>query len=116
MEMLLCDGCDHGYHMFCLEPPLVAVPKGDWFCPGCSTSRAATAATEAPPAGNEGPSLVQGTEDNKAIPAGSGSARKGQCSLVILSDDEDAAAAEPVADVAVHIKAEARGCVVTPCS
>lgn len=35
-EMLLCDGCDLGYHMFCLCPILVTVPKGDWFCPACS--------------------------------------------------------------------------------
>lgn len=33
--MLLCDGCDHGYHMFCLRPPLVDVPEGDWFCYDC---------------------------------------------------------------------------------
>ena len=33
--MLLCDGCDHGYHMYCLRPPLVDVPAGDWFCYDC---------------------------------------------------------------------------------
>ena len=33
--MLLCDGCDHGYHMYCLRPPLVDVPEGDWFCYDC---------------------------------------------------------------------------------
>ena len=33
--MLLCDGCDHGYHMYCLRPPLQAVPEGDWFCNDC---------------------------------------------------------------------------------
>ncbi|XP_057315338.1 bromodomain adjacent to zinc finger domain protein 1A-like isoform X2 [Hydractinia symbiolongicarpus] len=34
-EMLLCDGCDRGFHMGCLKPPLKAVPKGDWFCHDC---------------------------------------------------------------------------------
>ena len=34
-KMLLCDGCDRGFHMFCLRPPLTVVPKGDWFCPEC---------------------------------------------------------------------------------
>lgn len=30
--MLLCDGCDHGYHMACLSPPLNAMPSGRWYC------------------------------------------------------------------------------------
>ena len=34
--MLLCDGCDHGYHTYCLKPPLQLVPEGDWFCRDCS--------------------------------------------------------------------------------
>ena len=34
-QMLLCDGCDDSYHMFCLTPPLTEVPKGDWRCPKC---------------------------------------------------------------------------------
>ncbi|KIP08343.1 hypothetical protein PHLGIDRAFT_35021 [Phlebiopsis gigantea 11061_1 CR5-6] len=34
-EMLLCDGCDCGFHTFCLDPPLVTIPKGQWFCHIC---------------------------------------------------------------------------------
>lgn len=34
-RMLLCDGCDLGYHLECLEPPLVEVPAGVWYCPEC---------------------------------------------------------------------------------
>lgn len=34
--MLLCDGCDHGYHTYCLKPPLKDVPEGDWFCYDCN--------------------------------------------------------------------------------
>ena len=34
-EMLLCDGCNFGYHMQCLDPPIEAIPDGDWFCPVC---------------------------------------------------------------------------------
>ena len=33
--MLLCDGCDLGYHTYCLDPPLNGSPKGDWFCMTC---------------------------------------------------------------------------------
>ncbi|KIL70324.1 hypothetical protein M378DRAFT_20771 [Amanita muscaria Koide BX008] len=34
-EMLLCDGCDCGFHMFCLDPPLDMIPKDQWFCFTC---------------------------------------------------------------------------------
>ena len=34
-EMLLCDGCDAGYHTYCSQPPIEDVPEGDWFCPNC---------------------------------------------------------------------------------
>ncbi|XP_072552227.1 bromodomain adjacent to zinc finger domain protein 2A isoform X2 [Salminus brasiliensis] len=33
--LLLCDGCDRGWHMFCLKPKVTEVPDGDWFCPTC---------------------------------------------------------------------------------
>uniref|UniRef100_A0A1L8DFH9 Putative splicing factor arginine/serine-rich 19 n=1 Tax=Nyssomyia neivai TaxID=330878 RepID=A0A1L8DFH9_9DIPT len=33
--MLLCDSCNNGYHMHCLDPPLEQVPDGDWFCATC---------------------------------------------------------------------------------
>merc|ERR1719187_2629 len=34
-NMLLCDGCDRGHHLYCLKPKLKNVPKGDWFCSDC---------------------------------------------------------------------------------
>lgn len=34
-KMLLCDGCDDSCHTYCLIPPLVDIPKGDWLCPKC---------------------------------------------------------------------------------
>lgn len=27
--------CDNPYHLQCLDPPLDAVPDGEWFCPDC---------------------------------------------------------------------------------
>ncbi|XP_043723027.1 probable Histone-lysine N-methyltransferase ATXR5 [Telopea speciosissima] len=35
-EMLLCDKCDKGFHMFCLRPIVVRIPIGPWFCHPCS--------------------------------------------------------------------------------
>lgn len=34
-SMLLCDECNRGYHMYCLDPPLTNVPKSEWYCPPC---------------------------------------------------------------------------------
>ncbi|XP_074568344.1 putative Histone-lysine N-methyltransferase ATXR5 [Curcuma longa] len=38
-EILLCDNCDQGYHLYCLRPILVRVPSGPWFCPSCVGER-----------------------------------------------------------------------------
>jgi len=35
-RMLLCDGCDRGYHMECLTPPMTTVPIEEWYCPECT--------------------------------------------------------------------------------
>ena len=36
-EILLCDGCDGGFHLGCLPTPLEAVPPDDeWYCPSCT--------------------------------------------------------------------------------
>lgn len=35
MSMLLCDECNRGYHMYCLDPPLNSIPKSEWYCPPC---------------------------------------------------------------------------------
>ncbi|XP_071602244.1 bromodomain adjacent to zinc finger domain protein 1A isoform X3 [Heliangelus exortis] len=34
-SMVLCDGCDRGYHTYCIRPKLKVIPEGDWFCPEC---------------------------------------------------------------------------------
>ena len=35
-NMLLCDGCDDGWHMYCLPIKLTEVPEDDWFCMDCA--------------------------------------------------------------------------------
>ena len=35
VRMLLCDACGTGWHLQCLDPPLSAVPPGQWVCPEC---------------------------------------------------------------------------------
>ncbi|BHF66050.1 Tyrosine-protein kinase baz1b [Sparganum proliferum] len=34
-KLLLCDGCNQGFHLYCLRPPLKSIPRGDWFCISC---------------------------------------------------------------------------------
>ena len=85
-RLLLCDNfdvCRQACHTYCLEPPLAAVPEGDWYCPGCiapgqnqfpsGTAAAAPAATAAAAAvapasssssnNNNGAALVEWKEE-----------------------------------------------------
>ncbi|SPO45666.1 related to histone acetyltransferase 3 (myst) [Moesziomyces antarcticus] len=34
-QLMFCDGCDRGWHLYCLSPPLAKPPKGQWQCPTC---------------------------------------------------------------------------------
>ncbi|RWS13649.1 Zinc finger protein DPF3-like protein [Dinothrombium tinctorium] len=34
-QLLFCDDCDRGYHMYCLHPPLSEPPEGSWSCHLC---------------------------------------------------------------------------------
>ncbi|KAM6970770.1 zinc finger protein ubi-d4 isoform 2-T2 [Aplochiton taeniatus] len=34
-QLLFCDDCDRGYHMYCLNPPMAEPPEGSWSCHLC---------------------------------------------------------------------------------
>merc|ERR1712223_628185 len=34
-QLLFCDDCDRGYHMYCLVPPIKEPPEGSWSCGLC---------------------------------------------------------------------------------
>ncbi|GIL61353.1 hypothetical protein Vafri_15786 [Volvox africanus] len=42
-QLLLCDGCDRGFHTYCVE--MDDIPQGEWYCPDCEQQRALLAAT-----------------------------------------------------------------------
>ncbi|XP_037373222.1 PHD and RING finger domain-containing protein 1 isoform X2 [Talpa occidentalis] len=52
-RLLLCDGCDAGYHMECLRPPLQEVPVDEWFCPECAAPEGAAVADPGTPSEEE---------------------------------------------------------------
>ncbi|KAH9928673.1 uncharacterized protein B0H18DRAFT_1156648 [Fomitopsis serialis] len=61
-KMVLCERCDRGWHMDCLQPPLEEAPPGSWYCPLCEGALAQEAQfppqpdvhypTKVPPAAN----------------------------------------------------------------
>lgn len=36
-DLLCCDTCPKSFHYLCAEPPLDAIPEGDWRCTECRT-------------------------------------------------------------------------------
>jgi hypothetical protein len=39
-SLVLCDGCDDAWHIFCMMPKRDEVPSGDWFCHLCLAAAA----------------------------------------------------------------------------
>jgi transposase InsO family protein len=52
-RMLLCDNCNTGWHLSCLNPPLRKVPDGAWLCPYCVSAGVSLAEVEKRQAANE---------------------------------------------------------------
>ncbi|ESO92013.1 hypothetical protein LOTGIDRAFT_121489, partial [Lottia gigantea] len=38
-QLLLCDGCDKGYHTYCFKPKMDIIPDGDWYCYECISKK-----------------------------------------------------------------------------
>ena len=43
LHFVMCDGCDKGWHLYCLRPALLAFPRGEWYCSDCAAQRGAAA-------------------------------------------------------------------------
>ncbi|XP_033098027.1 bromodomain adjacent to zinc finger domain protein 2B-like isoform X3 [Anneissia japonica] len=33
--LLICDGCDKGFHTYCVVPEMETIPEGNWYCMEC---------------------------------------------------------------------------------
>jgi hypothetical protein len=75
-QMLLCGdgkgkGCDKGFHMFCLVPPVKAPPESDWFCDNCTEQGGAEhrkVGGAGTGAGEQGPSASRAGRKRKQTP------------------------------------------------
>jgi hypothetical protein len=49
VELMLCDGYNHGYHFFCLCPILSSVPASNWFYDACRSLSSSSSMSSPPP-------------------------------------------------------------------
>jgi hypothetical protein len=75
-SMLLCDACDAGWHLQCLDPPLLAAPAGDWLCPTCQLAATLGPGDNSAAAGSSG----TGAGEEQAH---SGSSNSNGCAAVV---------------------------------
>ncbi len=107
-NMLLCDGCDDGYHIYCCTPKLREIPDGDWFCEECRPSKRARQQQSKgqPPSGQQqqptdGPSAVEPDKNLAEQVSRDGAARDG------VAQDDDAQMTEPKVDLDASLEAAA---------
>lgn len=72
-RLLLCDGCDLGYHLECLDPPLSQVPIAEWFCPVCAAANVPQALSTRREA-----STSRGNQESRGSSRSSRPSRQGQ--------------------------------------
>ena len=89
--MLLCDGCDKGFHTYCPVPAIEEIPDGDWFCSKCAANENAEGGT---PGSEEGKRLGSGRSTRRRKSRwSSGVVPKKKSSIkkkILESDEEEA--------------------------
>lgn len=46
--LLECEKCENPWHLQCLDPPLTAIPDGEWHCPNCAPPPPPVTSTKRP--------------------------------------------------------------------
>jgi hypothetical protein len=67
VNLLLCDVCPNGYHLYCLDPPLEQVPKGKWKCPVCLSKKRKTLEDDGTPRKRGRPRKVVVVEGGEGV-------------------------------------------------
>lgn len=65
-RMVLCDGCDRGWHLDCLDPPLDAPPNDRWFCPKCPSFPDGVASLEGGGGNSDGKAVVVSSDSSSS--------------------------------------------------
>lgn len=97
-NMLLCDDCNLGHHLYCLKPKLTSIPKGDWFCDRCKKEKEKQEKLLSPqptPTKKRRIFRDEDIEDEEEVSSGNG------CDQleVELNDDEDEQCSEEESDI-----------------
>lgn len=61
-QLLFCDDCDRGYHLYCLKPPLKTAPENEYSCRLCQEEFGAKASAP-PPAGMQPGTISGGVQE-----------------------------------------------------
>lgn len=64
-QIVLCDGCDDAYHIYCMKPKLTSIPSGKWFCRKCDAGIKAIRKAKEAYEGNK--RRRTGEDDSKSI-------------------------------------------------
>jgi hypothetical protein len=65
----VCHGCDLGWHIHCLTPPLAKPPKDDWYCNDCTSKGDAAKALVAGIKANDIAAIVRAVEAGASMTA-----------------------------------------------
>lgn len=65
--IVLCDGCDSAYHIYCMDPPLPEIPDGKWFCVKCDMDIQKIAKAKRAFEKNNPTNLQKKVEDEKGV-------------------------------------------------
>merc|ERR1711871_765359 len=67
-NILVCDGCEEEWHIYCLSPPLSSVPKSsEWHCEKCVAYRERTPRPRGRPPGPGSASRAKADEKTKQV-------------------------------------------------
>eukprot|EP00850_Spirogloea_muscicola_P015035 SM000112S23977 [mRNA] locus=s112:161740:168845:+ [translate_table: standard] len=75
-ELLLCDACEKGHHLDCVQVSRATLPQGDWYCPPCRAQKSIRPskygpirAASLPATSRQGPGTSAAEESQLVLPA-----------------------------------------------